>query len=134
MNSIHRRLFRAFVEGGGDVAEAAQVECFIHYVEAVLSMLPPKVRAAIDLASRAKDMPRYDHMAARVSRRGLPVSASALRQRVSRGLRFTEGAIRRRVWGPLMPAGQNGRGCSDSSRPLQPLTEPCPPGQVSKGA
>jgi len=86
MNSIQRRLFRTFIEAGGDVAEAAQVERFIRYVEAVLSILPPKIKAAIDLAWRAEDMPRYESMAAGLSQPGLRVSASALRQRVSRGL------------------------------------------------
>ena len=110
MNSIQRRLFRAFVEAGGDVAEAAHVERFIRYVEAVLSMLPPNVKSAIDLAWRAKDTPHYERIAVRLSRHGRPVSASAIRQRVSRGMRFIERAIQRRPWGELAPVGRTGSG------------------------
>jgi hypothetical protein len=116
MNSIQRRLFRSFIEAGGDVAEAVQVEQFIRYVEAVLTILPPKVKAAIDLAWRAEDMPRYERMAARLSQPGLSVSASALRQRVSRGLRFTEHAIRRRSWSAVVPAATDARGRPARSR------------------
>jgi hypothetical protein len=55
MNSIQRRLFRAFAEVGGDLTEDAEVERFIRYVEGNLLLLPPKVREATELVWRNRD-------------------------------------------------------------------------------
>jgi hypothetical protein len=99
MNSIQRRLFRTFVQAGGDLTEDAEVERFIRYIEASLTMLPPKVKTAIEFTWRAKDSPSYARIAASLSEReGSAVTPTALRQRVSRGLRLLEEAIRSRPW------------------------------------
>jgi hypothetical protein len=99
MNSIQRRLFRTFVQSGGDLTEDSEVERFMRYVEASLSILPPKVKNAIEVTWRAKDSPSYARIAASLSEReGAAVSPTALRQRVSRGVRLLEEAIRRRAW------------------------------------
>jgi DNA-directed RNA polymerase specialized sigma24 family protein len=100
MNSIQRRLFRTFVQAGGDLTEDVEVERFVRYVEATLATLPPKVRSAIEMTWQAPDRPSYASLAARLSAsEGVDVSPTALRQRVSRGLRQLEEAIRRRDWG-----------------------------------
>ncbi len=91
MNSVQRRLFRAFVETGGDLSEDGQVEGFIRYVESNLLLLPPKVREAVELVWREPDAASYE--------RGARVSAASLRQRVSRGARLLEGALRHRPGG-----------------------------------
>lgn len=99
MNSIQRRLFRAFAEGGGDLTEDAEVERFIRYVEGNLLLLPPKVREATELVWRDKDESDYTSVAALLSQRErVPVNLASLRQRVSRGVRVLEDAVRRAPW------------------------------------
>jgi len=99
MNKIQRRLFRAFLDSGGNLTDEVELERFVRYVEAVLSLLPPKLRLAIDLAWRAPDSSPYVRVAGILSQReGAQVSAQALRQRVSRGLRELERQVRQRRW------------------------------------
>lgn len=122
MNSIQRRLFRAFADVGGDLSEDADVERFIRYVEGNLILLPPKVREATELIWRSKDASDYSSVAALLSRRErMPVNQASLRQRVSRGVRLLEEAVRRGPWGN---AGGNGRDAkrslSDPDRPAAP--------------
>ena len=118
MNKIQRRLFRAFLDSGGNITDEVELERFVRYVEAVLSLLPPKLRLAVDLAWRASDSSPYVRVAGILSQReGTQVSPQALRQRVSRGLRELEGQVRQRQWDhgptvngtrvqpPLRPAG-----------------------------
>ena len=109
MNKIQRRLFRAFLDSGGNITDEVELERFVRYVEAVLSLLPPKLRLAVDLAWRASDSSPYVRVARILSQReGVQVSPQALRQRVSRGLRELEGQVRQRQWDhqpPLRPAG-----------------------------
>lgn len=99
MNSIQRRLFRAFAEVGGDLTEDADVERFIRYVEGNLLLLPPKVREATELLWRSRDVSDYTAVAALLSQRErVPVNLASLRQRVSRGVRLLEDAVRRGAW------------------------------------
>ena len=99
MNSIQRRLFRAFAESGGDLTEDGEVERFIRYVEGNLLLLPPKVREAVELLWRCERVPAYVLLSAQVSEREQArVSVATLRQRVSRGVRVLEQAVRRRAW------------------------------------
>lgn len=99
MNSVQRRLFRAFAEAGGDLSEDTQVEQFIRYVEANLVLLPPKVREAVELAWRCRDGTAYDQLAGQLRQREqTQVTVASLRQRVSRGTRLLEYAVRRRSW------------------------------------
>jgi hypothetical protein len=100
MNSVQRRLFRAFAESGGDLSEDGQVEQFIRYVEANVVLLPPKVREAVELVWRCHDGAGYELLAEGLRQRErMPVSVASLRQRVSRGTRLLEYAVRRRSWG-----------------------------------
>ena len=100
MNSVQRRLFRAFAEAGGDLSEDAQVEQFIRYVEANVVLLPPKVREAVELVWRCRDGTAYEVLAEQLRQRErTPVTVASLRQRVSRGTRLLEYAVRRRSWG-----------------------------------
>ncbi len=99
MNGVQRRLFRAFVETGGLLSEDGQVERFICCVESDLAVLPPKVREAVELVWRGRDTVPYAEIAAQLGRREpTPVSVVALQQRVSRGVRLLEEAVRRRAW------------------------------------
>ena len=86
MNKIQRRLFRAFLDSGGNITDEVELERFVRYVEAVLSLLPPKLRLAVDLAWRASDSSPYVRVARILSQReGGQVSPQALRQRVALG-------------------------------------------------
>lgn len=99
LNVIQRRLFRAFLAAGGDIMEEQELERFVRYVEMMLSMLPSKIRAAVDLAWRARDPVSYERLASSLSTsEGAKVSPAALRQRVSRGLRMIEVAVGERHW------------------------------------
>jgi hypothetical protein len=99
MNTIRRRLIQSFVDAGGDLREDVEVERFIRYVETTLETLPPKVRLALEATWRAREVPSYARLAATLSEReGSQVSVTALRQRVSRGLRALEESIRRQPW------------------------------------
>lgn len=104
MNSIQRRLFRAFAESGGDLSDELHVEQFIRHVESNLLLLPPKVRVATELIWRCGGDAAYVSVAAQLSQReAAPLTAAGLRQRVSRGARLLEDAVRRRAWGPTLP-------------------------------
>jgi len=99
MNAIQRRVIRAFVESGGDLAEPAQVDRFIRYVEALVVLLPPKMRTAVEVGWDLSQQLGYDVIAMELSNRERAcVTAIAARQRVSRGLRVLERLIRRRSW------------------------------------
>ena len=99
MNNVQRRLFRAFVEAGGDLGEEDQVDHLIRFVENNIMLLPQKVREAIEFVWRRPADERYDRLAAHLSERlGRPVTEPALQQRISRGLRLLEDAVRHRSW------------------------------------
>jgi hypothetical protein len=99
MNRIQRRLFRGFINSGGDLTNEAEVEQFIRYVESNLFVLPPKVRAALETLWHQPQPPSYTTLAARISKdEGGPVTSIALRQRISRGLRTLEDSIRHASW------------------------------------
>ncbi len=100
MNGVQRRLFRAFVETGGDLSEDGQVEGFIRFVESNLVLLPPRVREAMELVWRCPDGTGYERLAGQLSQREpTAVRVASLRQRVSRGTRLLEYAIHQRSWG-----------------------------------
>jgi len=131
MNTIQRRLFGAFVRAGGDLSEDAEVERFIRYVESTLVLLPPRIREAVELTWRAPDHVSYDGVAAQLSvREGMPVRATALRQRVSRGARLLEDAVRQRQWQrPPLRAGASRGSPSDvpgAHRQLAAARQPSP--------
>jgi len=88
MNSVQRRLFRAFVEAGGDMSDGRQVERFIHFVDVQVTLMPPRVKTAMELVLRAGDDVRYAELAAELAaRERAAVTPTALRQRVARGMR-----------------------------------------------
>ena len=98
MNNLQRRIFRTFVRLGGDPTDAAAVEELIRHLEATLVILPPRIGAALQVAWR--NAPNANvRVAERLSKaEGRAVSATAVRQRVSRGARLLEQAMRRRGW------------------------------------
>lgn len=98
MNSVQRRLFRAFVESGGDLTHEAHVDRLIQQVNANVWVMPPKVKRALQLALHADERLHYGDLAQRLSSEEGCVSEPAFRQRVSRGVRALESAIRARRW------------------------------------
>lgn len=101
MNSVQRRLFRAFVESGGDLTHEAHVERLIQQVNANVWVMPPKVKRALQLALHADEELHYGDLAERLSSEEGEegeVTEPAFRQRVSRGVRVLESAIRARRW------------------------------------
>jgi hypothetical protein len=108
MNSVQRRLFRAFVEAGGDMTNGQQVERFIHLIDVQVTLMPPRVRTAMELVLRAGDDVRYADLAAELgAQEGMSVTPTALRQRVARGMRILVDRVRRR---PSGPPGERSRG------------------------
>jgi hypothetical protein len=96
---------RAFLESGGDLHDDAAVEELLRYVEATFLILPPKTRIALEAVWRQPQPDPYTALAAALSREeGLAISLEATRQRVSRGVRVVEEAIRRRPWHALFRA------------------------------
>src|SRR5438094_2187920 len=99
MNRLQRRLFRAFLTAGGDLAEAAEVERVIRYIEGMISVLPHKTRSAFELAWRADRTTTYGPLVGQLSEfEGGEVRTLAMRQRVSRAARTIEEAIRCGDW------------------------------------
>ena len=99
MNSVQRRLFRAFVESGGDLTHEGTVDRLIQHVNASVWVMPPKIKRALQLALHAEEQLRYGDLAETLSgEESDGVSEPAFRQRVSRGVRVLESTIRARRW------------------------------------
>ena len=99
MNSVQRRLFRAFVKSGGDLTEEGAVDRLIRCVNSNVLILPPKVKMALDLALSAEESLHYSTLAASLSKtEESRVTPMAFRQRVSRGLRLLEEVIQKQRW------------------------------------
>jgi len=87
MNNLQRRLFRLFVEGGGDLTNDAALEAMGRAVQTTITLMPPGTRAAMELAIGADESASYRELAAALSvRSGSSVSVQAFRQRVARGM------------------------------------------------
>jgi len=109
VNHIQRRVFRVFVESGGDLGDDAEVQQLIGCVENQLLLLPPKVRHALEQFWRGGDEVSYDRLAGTPGQcTATPVSKAALQQRVSRGARLLENAVRNRSWGSPPAAARPG--------------------------
>lgn len=107
MNSVQRRLFRAFVESGGDLTHEGSVDQFIQQVNAAVWVMPPKVQRALQSALHAEERLCYGDLAERLSREEAEVvTEPAFRQRVSRGVRALEATIRARRWDGAPPPVQ----------------------------
>ena len=109
MNSVQRRIFRAFVESGGDLSHEMDVERLIQQVNANVWVMPPKVKRALQLALHAEEQVHYGDLAQRLAGEEGSVSEPAFRQRVSRGVRVLESAIRERCW--MQPAAERAAAC-----------------------
>jgi len=94
MNNVQRRLFRRYVEGGGDLANSRQVEEMVRSIQTTVALMPPRVRAAIELALSAPEETSYSELASTLSvQSGTAVTVSAFRQRIARGMRDLEQSI-----------------------------------------
>jgi hypothetical protein len=99
MNSVQRRLFRAFVESGGDLTHEGSVDRLIQHVNASVWVMPPKVKRALQLALHAEDRLCYADLAEQLSGEEAElVTEPAFRQRVSRGVRALEAVVRALRW------------------------------------
>lgn len=104
MNNVQRRLFRRYVEVGGDLTNAKAVASMVRSVQTAVALMPPRVREAIELALNASEDTSYGDLAETLSEEsGTPISVSAFRQRVARGMRDLEQTVaeRARAQGPL---------------------------------
>lgn len=98
MNNVQRRLFRRYIEGGGDLANPREVEAMVRSIQTTVALMPPRVRAAIELALAASEEASYGELATTLSTdSGADVTVSAFRQRIARGMRDLERAIMERV-------------------------------------
>jgi hypothetical protein len=98
-NAVHRRILRAFIESGGDLTEATQVDHLVRYVEARLCLLPRKLRLAFEISWELPHHVDYGVVATQLSdREGVLVSSVTARQRVSRAVRVLERWIRTGPW------------------------------------
>jgi hypothetical protein len=74
------------------------VDRLITFVNANVWVMPPRVQEALQMALRAVDDMHYGDLAERLSGEKGQVSEPAFRQRVSRGVRVLESAIKARQW------------------------------------
>jgi hypothetical protein len=73
-----------------------QVDRFIHLIDVQVTLMPPRVRTAMELVLRAEDDVRYVDLAGHLAdREGTSVTPTALRQRVARGMRILVEHVRR---------------------------------------
>jgi hypothetical protein len=111
MNSVQRRLFRAFVESGGDLTHEAAVDLLIQHVNTSMWVMPPKVKRALQLALHAEERLCYGELAEQLSSEEAEVvTEPAFRQRISRGVRALEAVIRARPW-IVAPAPAQAQAC-----------------------
>jgi len=96
MNGLHRRLLKAFVQNGGDLGDGHDLDRFATIVRTNVLLLTARTRRAVELALEGGEEVSYDDIAMRLAEHeGRPVSVASVRQRVSRGGRSLEMAVRR---------------------------------------
>lgn len=116
-NNIQRRIFLAFVRSGGDPTDDVAVDELLRHLEGTLVTLPPTIARSLQVAWRSTGPASNNHLAELLSRwEGRTVSAAAARQRLSRGARMFEQAIRRRPWKRRRAAGPPVSGTNDGRR------------------
>lgn len=107
MNNVQRRLFRRYVEVGGDLTNAKAVASMVRSVQTAVALMPPRVRAAIELALNASEDTSYGDLAETLSKEsGTSISVSAFRQRVARGMRDLEQTVAGRARAQGVLAGR----------------------------
>lgn len=96
MNGLHRRLLKAFVQSGGDLSDGRHLDQFAALVRGNVLLLTARTRRAVELALEGGEDVTYELIAARLEQQeGRPVTVASVRQRVSRGGRQLEAAVRR---------------------------------------
>lgn len=96
MNGLHRRLLKAFVQGGGDLGDGPQLDRFAALVRTNVLLLTARTRRAVELVLEGGEEISYDDIANDLARQeGRAVSVASVRQRISRGGRQLEAAVRR---------------------------------------
>ena len=130
MNSVQRRLFRAFVESGGDLTHEALVDRLIQHVNASVWVMPPKVKRALELALHAEEQLHYADLAGRLSGEEGAVSEPIRRiwaRRVNVSGRSCLWAVVEEPPWRLMPAcsrWMTSPGCPDRRSGSQPVARP----------
>lgn len=91
MNTMQRRLLRRYVERGGDLNDKEAIEALFRKLRTAIVLMPGGVRTALESALEAREDTTYRELAVRLAERtGKPLTASAFRQRIARGLRELE--------------------------------------------
>lgn len=106
MNGLHRRLLKAFVQSGGDLGDGKDLDRFAALVRSNVLLLTARTRRAVEIALEGGEEISYEHISVRLGEQeGRPVSVASVRQRVSRGGRYLEAAVRRAAVVPqgMMP-------------------------------
>jgi len=109
VNNVVRRIFREFVNAGGDPSDDGAVERLIRLVEARLFVSPPKVRRAVERFWRGSDEVTYEEVAAE-----LGTNAEAAYQLIRRFMRVVAAVIQRQSWRAV--SQPNAGGARTSSR------------------
>ena len=122
MNGIQRRLLRAYLESGGSFDDEHGLSEFTAFVRGEIMLLSSRVRRAIELALEGRDDSRHALVAARLtSEEGRFVTVPTVRQRVSRGVRVLEKAIRMRRWRPHAVRALDGYASVPPRSPAPPI-------------
>jgi hypothetical protein len=96
MNGLHRRLLKAFVQSGGDLADGRELDRFAKIVRSNVLLLTARTRRAVELALDGGEEISYEDIATQLAEQeGGSVTVASARQRVSRGGRTLERAVRR---------------------------------------
>ncbi len=126
MHAIRQRLYRLFVQLGGNLADDAQVRVFDRCVEGQLLLLPPKVKLVLERAWFEPEASPYRLLVKWLARQeGGHLTEATVRQRLSRGARLLEEALSGKPWDAV----------STRSRPAprRPTSASGPPRGSSRG-
>lgn len=95
MNSLYRRLVYALLQNGGTLQDADAEERFRAFIRTHVALLPPRLRRTVELVLEADERVSYEDLATLLSHEeGRRVATATVRQRVSRGGRVLEHAVR----------------------------------------
>lgn len=113
MNRVQRRLWQAFVESGADAGAQSELQRLRRVIDDQLRVMPPALRYIMEMVLASADEPDYPRLVDHIQRdERVRISIGAVRQRVSRGIRMLEHAVRATRWSsgpptlPLRRAGE----------------------------
>jgi hypothetical protein len=99
MHAIRQRLYRLFVQLGGNLGDAAEVRAFERCIEGQFALLPPKVKVVVERAWFAPKTSSYPLLVKWLARQeGHHPTEATVRQRLSRGARLLEELLSAKPW------------------------------------